>query len=113
MVAQARSLWYDTGSRDPNYTNFIVTPPVASQPARHQLDLDPRRNRHVESWPGNERRGGVYINAAGVVNPNVLISTTQGIGMKRYFRFKVEFRNNNLTNSTPSYSNVVMAYTIP
>ena len=33
--------------------------------------------------------------------------------MKRYFRFKVEFRNNNLTNSTPTYSNVVMAYTIP
>ena len=74
--------------------------------------------------PGGGRTGAgtftsgetVYLvggrTAAGAT-ASVLTSTTAGIGMKKYFRFKVEFRNNNLTNSTPTYSNVVMAYLVP
>ena len=55
IVGQSRSLWYDTGVANPNYLGFIVTPLGLRAARRHAVDLDPRRHRHAEPWPGNER----------------------------------------------------------
>jgi hypothetical protein len=42
------------------------------------------------------------------VHPEVLSNAIAGL---RYFRFQIEFRGNNVTNATPAYDSVVMAYT--
>jgi hypothetical protein len=56
---------------------------------------------------------GRIVNAAGVLNTNVLTQNGPGVGIAnlRYFRFKVELTNNTVTNALPLYNSFVMAYT--
>jgi hypothetical protein len=110
LVAKARSLWYDTGHANPNYVQFIVTPTPSSQPFGTQSTWTLEGTDTSNPGPGTIGASAVYIAANGTVNPNVL---TVELGLKRYFRFLVELRSNNVTNMSPSYTNVVMAYTIP
>jgi hypothetical protein len=110
LVAQGRSLWYDTGAADPNYLGFVVSPPLSAQPAGTQSTWILEATDAMNPGPGTTGTAGVYIDAAGLVDPNVLSSPTQGIGQKRYFRFRAEFRGNNLTNMAPSYGSVLMGY---
>jgi hypothetical protein len=110
LVAQGRSLWYDTGNANPNYLQFIVSPPHASQPAGTQSTWTLEGTDTLNPGPGTIGASAVYITANGTVNSAVL---TVELLQKRYFRFKVELRSNNVTNASPSYTDVVMAYTIP
>jgi hypothetical protein len=48
---------------------------------------------------------GTYIDAAGATFPTVLSSTLSHL---RYFRFRIEFRGNNLANTSPAYTSVAM-----
>ena len=111
LVAQERSLWYDTGTADPNYLAFLTSPPIGAQPPGTQSTWILEGTDALNPIPGTTGTQGTYISAAGTVNPNVLTSPTAGIGQKRYFRFRVEFRGNNLTNMAPSYGSVLMGYT--
>jgi hypothetical protein len=108
IVGQNRSLWYDTGTANPNYLSFVINPPVATQPLGTQSTWILEGTDSPNPGPGTTGVSGVYVNAAGVTFPNVLSTT---ISQLRYFRFRVEFRGNNLTNATPSYNSVAMAYT--
>jgi hypothetical protein len=114
LIAQTRSLWYDTSTADPGYLEFIVTPPVASQPAGTQSTWILEGTDVPTPGPSTIGSSGIYIDAQGVTHPQVLTGTGTGqIGGLRYFRFRVEFRANNVANTTPAYSSVSMAYLIP
>jgi hypothetical protein len=109
LVAQCRSLWFDTGTSDPTYTDFQVNPPIASQPPGTSSVWILEGTDVLNPGPGTTGLSVVYIDAAGVVNPAAL-AMLQSL---RHFRFRVELRANNLTNQTPAYVSVSMAYTIP
>jgi hypothetical protein len=109
LVAQARSLWFDTGIPDPAYTDFILTPPVASQPPGTSSVWILEATDVANPTPGTVGALVVYVDAAGVVNPGALAM----ISGLRHFRFRVEFRANNVTNQSPAYTSAAMAYTIP
>jgi hypothetical protein len=109
LVAQARSLWYDTGTGGPpTYINFILTPPHTSQPAGTQSTWILEGTNTSNPQPSTNGSQGVYIDANGTVFPNVLSTTLMGL---RFFRFRVELRGNHLTNAVPVYNSAVMAYT--
>jgi hypothetical protein len=113
LVAQGRSVWYNTNTANPNYIDFIVTPPVTAQPAGTQSTWILEGTDAMNPGPSTVGSSGVYIDAAGVTHPQVLTGTSTGqIGQLQYFRFRVEFRGNNLTNTTPAYSSIVMSYTL-
>ena len=107
LVAQGRSLWYDTGTANPNYLSFVVTPPVTAQPLGTQSTWILEGTDTSNPGPGTNGAAGVYINAAGTTFPNVLSGT---IAQMRYFRFRIEFRANNVMNTTPAYDQVAMVY---
>ena len=107
IVAQCRSLWYDTGVADPSYIDFILTPPVSAQPAGTSSVWVLEGTDAASPGPGTNGSAGIYVNASGAINPNVLTMTIAGL---RYFRFRCEFRGNNVTNATPTYNSMVMAY---
>jgi hypothetical protein len=114
LVAQTRSLWYDTGTANPGYLEFIVTPPATSQPLGTQSTWILEGTDTNNPGPSTIGSSGVYINAQGQTFPQVLTGTGTGqIGQLRYFRFRIEFRANNVGNTTPAYTSVVMAYLIP
>jgi hypothetical protein len=108
IVGQARSLWYDTGTPNPNYISFILTPGVGSQPAGTFSTWILEGTDTANPGPTTNGSAGIYINASGAPNTTVLTTT---IAQLRYFRFRVEFRGNNVSNATPAYSSVTMAYT--
>jgi hypothetical protein len=107
LVAQARSLWYDTGTANPTYQGFILMPPVNAQPAGTQSTWILEGTDTSNPTPGTVGSSGVYVNAAGVTNPFVLSFT---IAQFRYFRFRVELRGNNLTNTSPAYADASMVW---
>jgi hypothetical protein len=107
LVAQGRSLWYDTGTVNPNYLSFIPSPAPATQPAGTQSTWILEGTDASNPGPATTGASGIYINANGTVFPNVLSST---ISQLRYFRFRTELRANNLANTTPSYDQAVMVY---
>jgi hypothetical protein len=107
IVGHARSLWYDTGVADPSYLGFQITPPPSAQPPGTQSTWILEGTDTVNPVPTTTGVSGTYVNAAGTVFPLVVTST---INQLRYFRFKVELRGNNVTNATPSYDSVTMAY---
>ena len=107
LVAQARSLWYDTGTANPNYLSFIPSPLVGGQPAGTQSTWILEGTDTSNPGPATPGVGGTYIDAAGNVFPNVLSVT---IAQLRYFRFRLELRGNNVTNSTPSYDKAAMVF---
>jgi hypothetical protein len=107
LVAQCRSLWYDTGTANPNYINFIVSPPVTSQPPGTQSTWILEGTDTPNPQPSTTGSQGVFIDANGTINPSVLSSTISGL---RFFRFRVELRGDNATNAVPAYSSASMAY---
>jgi hypothetical protein len=107
ISGQARSLWYDTGVPNPSYLAFSINPPVLAQPTGTQSTWILDGTDALNPGPGTTGVSGTYVNAAGTVFPLVLSNT---INQMRYFRFRVELRGNSLTNATPAYDSVAMAY---
>jgi hypothetical protein len=103
VVGQARSLWYDTGTPNPNYINFILSP--STQPPGTFVTWSLEGTDTTNPGPATNGLAVVFINQ-NVPNPNAL----QMISTLRYFRFRVEFRGNNAANTTPSYNSAIMAY---
>jgi hypothetical protein len=107
LVAQARSLWYDTGAPNPTYVDFILSPSVALQPFGTQSVWILEGTDVLNPGPATNGTAVTFVDAAGVVNPAAL-ATLNGL---RYFRFRVELRGNNSTNAFPAYTGIQMAYT--
>ncbi len=107
LVAQGRSLWYDTGIANPTYLSLIPSPNVAGQPAGTQSTWIVEGTDVSNPGPATTGAAGTYINASGMGFPSVLWTT---IAQMRYFRFQVELRGNHNSNSAPSYDKVVMVY---
>jgi hypothetical protein len=107
IVGQARSLWYDTGTANPTYIALAVSPQLMAQPAGTQSTWILEGTDTLNPGPAATGPSGVYIHAGGNVFPSVLTST---IAQLRYFRYRVELRGNNVTNATPTYDSVLMAY---
>ncbi len=107
LVSSARSLWYDTGTPDPQYVNFILNPSILSQPAGTQSIWILEATDTANPGPGTTGVSITFVNAAGTVNTAGLTT----LGNLRYFRFRTQLRANNLTNVAPTYGSVTMAYT--
>jgi len=114
-VSQARSLWYNTNTADPNYLNFIVSPPAVpgmGQPIGTSSVWTLEATDQLNPNPGTlPAASAVYIDATGATHPQVLGVGTGMIGHFQFFRFKVEFRANNVANTIPAYTSIVMSYT--
>ena len=113
-VSSARSIWYDTGQANPTYSAFLLNPQADQQPAGTSSVWDLEGTDVLNPTPTSTVQGnGQIINAAGVLNTNVLTQNGPGVGIAnlRYFRFKVEMTNNTATNALPLYNSFVMAYT--
>jgi hypothetical protein len=106
LVAQCRSNWFDTGTANPTYLAFTVSPPVSTQPAGTESIWILEGTDASNPGPATNGVSAVYIDAAGTVHPAAL-TTIQNL---RYFRFRVELRGNNQTNEVPSFSSAFMAY---
>jgi hypothetical protein len=107
LVAQGRSLWYDTGTTNPTYLNFIPKPAALAQPVGTQSTWILEGTDTSNPGPGTIGAAAIYINAAGMTFPTALSVT---LAQLRYFRFRVEFRANNVANTTPAYDQVAMVY---
>jgi len=113
-VSSARSIWYDTGQSNPTYSAFLLNPQADQQPAGTSSVWDLEGTDVLNPTPTSTVQGnGQIVNAAGVLNTNVLTQNGPGVGIAnlRYFRFKVEMTNNTVTNALPLYNSFVMAYT--
>jgi hypothetical protein len=109
LVAQCRSHWFDTGTANPSYVDFVLTPPVSAQPPGTQSVWVVEGTDVSNPGPGTFGPSAVFVDASGAVNPAAL-TVIQGL---RHFRFRVELRANNLTNQVPAYTSAAMTYTIP
>ncbi len=113
-VSSARSIWYDTGQSNPTYSAFLLNPQANQQPAGTTSVWQLEGTDVLNPTPTSTVQGnGVVVNAAGVLNNNVLTQQgpSLGIATLRYFRFKVEMTDNTVTNAIPLYNSFVMAYT--
>jgi hypothetical protein len=124
MLATGQSRFYDTGSPGANvrYSSLGITPSPAQQGAgtNSLWELMGANAITNPTTPAGVTTGWLTFwsgNAEAAQNfPEVLQSSATPPGPQltgnRYFRFRTNMRNNNLTNSSPFYTSVIASVII-
>jgi hypothetical protein len=123
IVASARSSFYDTGivpPASPTYVSFTLSPSPANQPPNTSAlwELEGANAISGPNTPSGGTTGFLTFwsgtPATGQFFPLVLNNTQPGsisLTGRRYFRFRVTLRNDNVNNGRQCYNSFILAVT--